>query len=448
MPALLKRATPEGTEILKIPVGNNAFIASRLRDRISKMESVVNKLHSLEDPHVEFTLLRACLGSTKLAYALRGVPPTDDVISACREADDVARIALERLLGGSVGDAAWTQAGMKPSFGGMGLRHSEDIAVPAFLGSVVDTSGLVLSLLGKQSATMPGAAFAAQKVTSEHQGNVPSEVGIAIGCLVRGPITTEHAADFPTRVQAKLQEATDTTIHDRIRNMATANSRDRLDATKRKHASAWLAAFPNKALGLWLPPREFSAAARCWLGVQSQPEAKALLKPGLAMYGRHHSIQECLMSLCKSAGVAARREVLIDSSSNQRPADVYLPNWHRGVSYAVDVTVTNPSQSTHTSRDGVASAASASVRAARAKVALKESKYKIQCESHGVSFVAAAICCYGGWLEEGENIVNELAERCAVRGGRDLAITKCQFWQRLSIALWKGNACQLLHYAG
>jgi len=110
--------------------------------------------------------------------------------------------------------------------------------------------------------------------------------------------------------------------------------------------------------------------------------------------------------------------------------------------------VSHPSQSSPTIRDDVTLIASASVRAAQAKVGLKEAKYRSQCEALGVSFVAAAVCCYGGWLEDGESIVNDLAERCAVRGGTDAATVKGQFWQRLSIALWKGNACQLLQYTG
>ena len=171
-----------------------------------------------------------------------------------------------------------------------------------------------------------------------------------------------------------------------------------------------------------------------------------MLKPGLVMYGRHHALQECIISLCRSAGVAARKEVLVDSSNN-RPADVYLPCWSRGVSYAVDVTVTHPSQANNIIRDGEPQATSASVRAAVAKVTTKKAKYQQQCEAQGIYFVAAAICCFGGWLEESETIINTLAERSAARSGASLALVKSQFWQRLGVALWRGNASQILHYA-
>ena len=97
MPAVVQRASPEGTEILKVPVGTDAFIASRLQHGIDKMSGVVDKLHRLEDPHVEFTLLRACLGSATLAYALCGVPPSDEVLTATREADDIESLSNVEL---------------------------------------------------------------------------------------------------------------------------------------------------------------------------------------------------------------------------------------------------------------------------------------------------------------------------------------------------------------
>ena len=113
----------------------------------------------------------------------------------------------------------------------------------------------------------------------------------------------------------------------------------------------------------------------------------------------------------------------------------------------MDVTASHPSQASFSTRDGVSLAASASVRAAEAKVTQKRAKYDAQCAAHGVTFVAAAICCFGGWLRDGEEIVEELAERASTRSGIPVALLKDQYWQRLSIALQKGNAGQILHYA-
>ena len=42
-------------------------------------------------------------------------------------------------------------------------------------------------------------------------------------------------------------------------------------------------------------------------------------------------------------------------------------------------------------------------------------------------------------------MIQELAVKSAGRAGRDYGIVLMQFWQRLSIALWRGNARQTLH---
>ena len=319
------------------------------------------------------------------------------------------------------------------------------MAHPAFLGSVIDTTQLVLSLLGKEAFTVEGTSDAVSVFQTKWPNHISLSDGIMLGRLRSNTLSSETIADAPAKSQSNFQEIVDGNIWDALRAAAPANSRDRLDATRRKHAGAWISVFPNQALGLWMPSREFSVAVRCWIGSTTQAENRSLLKPGLVMYGRHHSIQECLMGLCKSAGVSAQKEILIDTS-NQRPADVSLPHWRHGVSYAVDVTVSHPSQATTPSSDGADSPISASERAACAKCQAKDNKYRSQCEARGIEFLAAVVCCFGGWLEPGEDLVNDLATRSAARSGQSLPMIKSQFWQRLSMALWRGNAGQLLHY--
>ena len=155
-------------------------------------------------------------------------------------------------------------------------------------------------------------------------------------------------------------------------------------------------------------------------------------------------MQECVLELCRSAGVPARREVLIDNSG-QRPADVYFPSFRRGQPLAVDVTVSHPSQATHTNSDGETVFQSASERAALAKADAKNTKYLRQCQDRGVLFQPVAICTFGGWLPEGIQLIQELAKRGAVRTRQDFSIIVTQYWQRLGIALWCGNTTQILH---
>ena len=292
-----------------------------------------------------------------------------------READDAMRGAFERILGDSIDEVVWTQAGLSPSAGGLGLRHSEDMAVPAFVGSAIETAQLTLKLMSREAIVIPGLQDAARKFTTLAIGaQVPPAVGIAVSSLMHRPVEEEVVSSVPRKCQAALQKSLDEKGAEALKRAAAGNARDRLDAVRRPHASSWITCFPNKPLGLHMPNQEFQVSCRAWLGLTTREENKALLKPGVAMYGRHHAVQECLLSMCRSAGVPAKREVLIDTSG-QRPADVFLPNFSRGQPFAVDVTVSHPSQSSTTRSDGTTHGASASERAALDKVALKNHKY-------------------------------------------------------------------------
>ena len=164
----------------------------------------------------------------------------------------------------------------------------------------------------------------------------------------------------------------------------------------RKHAGAWLAAFPSPPLGLWIASQEFVAAARLWLGIASQADSRALLRQGVAMYGRHHALRDCLFEAARAAEQRPWREQAIDSSG-KRPADVYFPAWSQGRPLALDVTISHPSQ---------------------------------------------------GWLPAAADMVDTLAGRVAERIGVAKSVASRQLWQRLSVVLWRGNARQVLHAAG
>ena len=102
-------------------------------------------------------------------------------------------------------------------------------------------------------------------------------------------------------------------------------------------------------------------------------------------------------------------------SSGRRPADVYLPEWSCGTPLALEVMFTNPSQITTTlaARRGN----SESWQAAIAKNDEKNTLYSGQRQAQGVTFMAVAVCCFGGWLPCAEELVKELASRSAAYSG-------------------------------
>ena len=90
---------------------------------------------------------------------------------------------------------------------------------------------------------------------------------------------------------------------------------------------------------------------------------------------------------------------------------------------------------------------SSSERAAHAKVAAKERLYGNQCAAQNVDFLAATVCSYGGWLPNGVDFIRRLAACLAESSGQDRSVVTANLWQRISIALWRGNASLVLQHS-
>ena len=259
-------------------MGPDAYVARRLQEKVADMERIVNKLGLIEDAQVEFTMLRACLGACRVLYCLRGAPPGPLVLDVLREADGHMRKTLERLLGHSLPDRAWTQAGLRVSEGGLGLRHALDVAYPAYLGSVMSSSALVAKLLGKEEVTLPGVGNAATEYMASLGAEEATSVEPWVKLLQDGPVTEDQRALCPTRPQSMFQKAGDASSWRRLCSGTTCSwELERLEAERRKRAGAWLGCLPNANLGLKMKPQEFVVGVRYWLGLCGQTGFRALL---------------------------------------------------------------------------------------------------------------------------------------------------------------------------
>jgi hypothetical protein len=99
----IPRFRKEGIKLLGAPVGSQDFMEEVLKDRIIKLEALMDKLHLLEDPNTEYGILRKCFSLPKLSYTMRTVDP---------------RPSLTRLLGRTWnefwGSPCWTTSGCTP----------------------------------------------------------------------------------------------------------------------------------------------------------------------------------------------------------------------------------------------------------------------------------------------------------------------------------------------
>ena len=96
-------------------------------------------IQELNSPAAEVTLQRCCLNVSKASYLLRcsGDSVREEVL--CNFDGGMAS-GLESALWGTLPDDSWTQATLAVDAGGLGMRGSQAVALPAFLASRVVAS--------------------------------------------------------------------------------------------------------------------------------------------------------------------------------------------------------------------------------------------------------------------------------------------------------------------
>ena len=85
-PPKVRRLQENGFEMLGAPVGDKKFSEKYVRGRVDKIREVLDKLEILDDPQVELSLLRSCLGFPRFGFSLRSAPPSH-IENAVKEFD-------------------------------------------------------------------------------------------------------------------------------------------------------------------------------------------------------------------------------------------------------------------------------------------------------------------------------------------------------------------------
>ena len=220
------------------------------------------------------------------------------------------------------------------------------------------------------------------------------------------------------------------------------------------HAGDWLNVIPAPALGLHLHDREFRCCLDYWLGFEvfgGNSRCPACSKEGIMdPFGdhqvgcggngdriyRHNALRDVLFSAAQSAALAPRKEVTsLISDTNSRPADIFLPNWSRGLPAALDVTVISTLQTSTLS--GAAKDQGYALRVGEGR---KIAAHQEACQAVGMSFVPLVVESLGGWSEEAALTISRIGHLLGQRTGSPPGETTRHLFQRLSVALWRGNA--------
>ena len=156
--------------------------------------------------------------------------------------------------------------------------------------------------------------------------------------------------------------------------------------------------------------------------------------------GRHDRIRDKIFKAAQHGSLNPQKEMpgLIPGTLS-RPADIYVENWVDGRKVAFDVSVTSPTQE--------AIVVQAAVRPAAAIEARKTAKNRAHfdnCRSQGIHFQPLVVESFGGWDKDALKFLKELSRQDARRWGKDSALEIKYFFQRLSVALQRGNAALLI----
>jgi hypothetical protein len=120
-------------------------VSAVIREKREGLERMVERL-KLIDSHQAFTLLKNCFALPKLQYVLRASPAYTRV-GDLERFDEVLVSALSTITNVSFERESLEQAVLPVRLGGLGIRMSKDIALPAFISSLHSVRGLVDAVL-------------------------------------------------------------------------------------------------------------------------------------------------------------------------------------------------------------------------------------------------------------------------------------------------------------
>ena len=156
--------------------------------------------------------------------------------------------------------------------------------------------------------------------------------------------------------------------------------------------------------------------------------------------GRHDRIRDRIFNVAQHGSLNPRKEMpgLIPGTLS-RPADVYIDNWVDGRKIAFDVSVTSPTQEAV-----VLQAAARPAAAIEARKTTKIRTHFANCQAEGIFFQPLVVETFGGWDRDALAFLKEMGRQDARRWGKDPALEIKYFFQRLSVALQRGNAALLI----
>ena len=184
--------------------------------------------------------------------------------------DEDIRRCFSSTTGIDASDAAWQQAQLSLSRGGLGLRSLAHHASAAFISSL-SSSGLA-----------PDSSQHLSDAVGMFNRLVPAEDSIKVEDFLSSAIS-----------QGKLSEKLDNQLLSSLVEASTVANKARLLSVSSPHAASWLSMPPCEHQGLYLEPSQFQVAVKWWLGLDTSGDAQCALCPEKSLDPLGHHATTC-----------------------------------------------------------------------------------------------------------------------------------------------------------
>ena len=256
-----------------------------------------------------------CFSLPKLQYVLRTSPAykQEAELEAFVEVlvKSLSAVTNVRFDGESL-----SQAVLPIRLGGLGIRMSKDIALPAFISSLHSVHGLVDSVLLNARLAEDGAVEEAERRWRE------VNVGVAL------------AEDADRGRQRTWDEPRSVYLAERLKEEADQISRARLLAAAERESGLWLQVLPSASLGTLLDSETFRVAVALRVGAAvcelhtcrcgQRMDVRGLhglsCRFSAGRHPRHAALNDVVRRALKSAGIPSIMEpVGVDRGDGKRP---------------------------------------------------------------------------------------------------------------------------------
>lgn len=436
-------------EILKSPVGTDAFCKEFCSKRAGKAAEVAKAIASLSDAQVGYYLLRWSCNAGRMNYLARTTPA-----GVCRDAmlsfDAAVRRSLDQLLGIGLSSRQWSQATLPVKMGGLGLRSAASSADAAYVASRAATHQMCSAIRADHAWDTQGGA----------------DLASATGRLSASGVIRTSWADPAGITQNKLNKALAEHHAANWRAEGEVDDAVRLNAASGTGSGKLLGATPSKTLDKHLTNAQFGTYVLMRLGVDvseaghpcnfcGQPLDCKGRHPLSCMAGGdatvcHNLVRNEFHDWCRRGGLRPELERGLAQAGaphtdRTRPADVLvcyagglaarLPDGARAYSpqpVALDFAVINALGRGHWDLTRGRPCAAASAYSAGK---CSSNGTAARCEAAGVRFQPMVVECQGGWAPEALPVIEGIAAAVARQEGRDKDACRLELLQRVDLIL-------------